>query len=122
MNQESTETTRNGLPKWKPGESGNPAGRPKGSKNRSTIVKEILALPHEDGKNYEYAATKAIAEKAIAGDVMAWDKLMDAAHGKVADKTEITGEDGGPINIHNNDAEILARYYASQGKKLTKKE
>ena len=29
-------------PAWKPGESGNPNGRPKGSKNRSTIAKRLL--------------------------------------------------------------------------------
>lgn len=28
--------------KWKPGESGNPSGRPKGSKSTGTMVKEIL--------------------------------------------------------------------------------
>jgi hypothetical protein len=27
---------------WKPGQSGNPAGRPKGSKNESTLLREIL--------------------------------------------------------------------------------
>jgi hypothetical protein len=38
--------------------------------------------------NYEYAATKAIADKAVAGDVTAWEKLMDSAHGKLTDKKE----------------------------------
>ena len=31
-------------PRWKKGESGNPAGRPKGSKNRSTIIREMLDM------------------------------------------------------------------------------
>jgi hypothetical protein len=31
--------------KWRPGQSGNPSGRPKGSKSTSTIVKEILDQP-----------------------------------------------------------------------------
>jgi hypothetical protein len=31
--------------KWKPGQSGNPSGRPKGSKSTGTMVKEILDQP-----------------------------------------------------------------------------
>ena len=29
---------------WTKGESGNPSGRPKGCKNRSTIVRELLEV------------------------------------------------------------------------------
>ena len=32
------------LKSWSKGESGNPKGRPKGSKNRSTIVRELLEV------------------------------------------------------------------------------
>lgn len=38
------------LTPWKPGQSGNPAGKPKGAKNNSTVVKKILAAPANDGK------------------------------------------------------------------------
>jgi hypothetical protein len=72
-----------------PGEVRNPSGRPKGSRNRSTIVREILDLMHESGQTYEYVSTKAVAEKAAAGDVTAWDKLMDSAHGKLSDKIDL---------------------------------
>lgn len=93
----------------KPGEVRNPNGRPLGAKNRSTITREILELKHASGQTYEYAATLAVAEKATNGDVTAWDKLMDAAHGKVADKTELTGANGGPVAIlSESDNEILA--------------
>lgn len=74
---------------WKAGDpSPNPNGRPKGAKNRQTIVKEILELQHETGQTYEYVATKAVADKATAGDVTAWDKLMDSAYGKLTDKVD----------------------------------
>jgi hypothetical protein len=64
-------------------------GRPKGSKNRSTIAREILELQHASGQTYEYASTKAVADKAANGDVQAWEKLMDAAHGKLSDKIDL---------------------------------
>lgn len=97
------------LTPFPPGVSGNPSGRPPGSKNRSTIAREILELKHASGQTYEYASTLAVAEKAVGGDVTAWDKLMDAAHGKVADKTELTGANGGPVAVlSESDHEILA--------------
>lgn len=79
---------------WKPGDpSPNPNGRPKGSKNRQTIAKEILELQHETGQTYEYVATKAVADKATAGDVTAWDKLMDSAYGKTTDVVDHKSSD-----------------------------
>lgn len=84
-NSESAEN----LNPFVPGQSGNPNGRRKGSKNRSTIVREILELMHESGQTYEYAGTKAIADKMVAGDVQAWDKLMDSGYGKVKDTSEV---------------------------------
>lgn len=87
---ENTDKSLENLKPWKPGESGNPNGRPKGIKNRSTIVREILELVHEaTGQTYEYASTKAIADKAATGDVTAWERLMDSAYGKVTDKQEV---------------------------------
>lgn len=31
--------------RFKPGESGNPAGKPKGTKNRSTVARKVLEMP-----------------------------------------------------------------------------
>lgn len=75
---------------WKAGDpSPNPSGRPKGAKNRATIVREILELMHASGQTYEYAGTKAVADKMLSGDVGAWDKLMDSAYGKIADQMNL---------------------------------
>lgn len=82
------------LKPWKPGQSGNPKGREKGSRNRSTIVREALEAVAEDGVMYVDKATIAILAKAMAGDVNAYKELMDSGYGKVSDKTEITGKDG----------------------------
>lgn len=93
---ENTQDTRGLTPemianKWKSGaESPNPSGRPKGAKNRQTIVREILEAIHEgSGKSYAEASTLAVAEKAAAGDVTAWEKLMDSGFGKLTEKSQV---------------------------------
>lgn len=75
---------------FKEGESGNPAGRPKGSRNRSTIIREILEL-QEKVKNpitqkdetltQEEIMTLAILSKARKGDVRAYEALMNSGYG-----------------------------------------
>ena len=40
--------SRDNLNRFKKGESGNPSGRPKGSKNRKTIAREWLAFLQEE--------------------------------------------------------------------------
>ena len=52
-------------PPWKPGESGNPDGRPKGSRNKATLAAEALL----DGEA-EALSRKAV-ELALDGDVTA---------------------------------------------------
>lgn len=85
-------------PRWKKGESGNPAGRPKGSKNRSTIVKEILSLltkldnpitGKEEWLTNEQHMTISILQKAIKGDVNAYKALMDSAYGTAKDTMDL---------------------------------
>lgn len=82
-------------PRWKKGESGNPAGYPKGKPHRATIAKKWLAAMEKgqafDGKEYnltqEELITIAIITKAKAGDVNAYRELLNSAYG--APKQEI---------------------------------
>ncbi len=91
------------LTPWKPGHSGNPKGRPKGSRNRSTIMRELLELTAvENVKDYQKAImgddfqpdtiadqiAAAIVMKALDGDVAAFKELMDSAFGKLTDRVE----------------------------------
>lgn len=80
------------LKPWKPGQSGNPAGRKLGSKNVSTIVRELLKQDATDsvlgdiplsesikGKSTTYAQAMVLVmiQKALEGDVRAVRWLAD---------------------------------------------
>jgi hypothetical protein len=77
-------------PAWSKGESGNPAGRPKGAKNRSTVARQWLEV-NQSLKNpltgetelmsQEDLMTLAIIKKAREGDVAAYKALMDSGYG-----------------------------------------
>jgi hypothetical protein len=77
-------------PNWDKGESGNPNGRPKGSKNRSTIARQWLEVNQNlknplTGENetmsQEDLMTLALIKKARDGDVNAYKALMDSGYG-----------------------------------------
>lgn len=86
-------------PAWSKGQSGNPAGRPKGSKNRSTIAKYWLSI-EQDLKNpltgtnetmsQEDLMTLALIKKAREGDVSAYKALMDSGYGAPIQQVEQT--------------------------------
>lgn len=97
---------------WVKGQSGNPKGYPKGKPNRSTILKELLGLTLKkpDGKNadnpfdtsekkitIEKAIEIVLIQKALKGNMDAIREIKDTIHGKMTEKTELTGFEGGPI-------------------------
>jgi len=65
------------MPKWEPGQSGNPAGRPPGAKNFTTKVREALEKI-ADGKDYTYeeAFIKSILKKGIVDGDSTIQKLI----------------------------------------------
>jgi hypothetical protein len=90
---------------WKKGQSGNPSGRPLGSKNRSTVLKELLGLklrkadggfvahpldPDKKQITAEEAVAAALIKKALKGDVAAIREIQDTIYGKIKDKMEIS--------------------------------
>lgn len=85
--------------KYVKGTSGNPAGRPKGTKNRATLIREKLEVlvKMEDplsGTITEMTLQDAVVltmiKKALAGDVPAAKELLDGAFGKITEKLETT--------------------------------
>lgn len=86
-------------PRWEKGESGNPNGRPKGAKNRSTIARYWLEV-NQNLKNpltgesetmsQEDLMTLALIKKAREGDVNAYKALMDSGYGAPLQQVEQT--------------------------------
>ena len=88
-------------PAWKEGESGNPNGRPKGSRNRATIAKKWLEMARKlqnpltgelESVSVEDEITLAQILKANKGDTNAYKALMDSAHGAPINQTELKVE------------------------------
>lgn len=85
--------------KFQKGESGNPNGRPKGAKNRSTIarywmeVNQSLKNPltgASETMSQEDLMTLALIKKAREGDVAAYKALMDSGYGAPVQVVEQT--------------------------------
>lgn len=93
-------------PRWRKGQSGNPKGRPKGSRNRSTVAKQWLEVAqkiknpitgNDETLEQQDIMTLALIKKAREGDVSAYRELMDSAYGKAIQQTDVTTQ-GEKIN------------------------
>ena len=84
------------LKPFKPGESGNPKGRKKGSLNLKTILENLLSQETDEideisGKrlNRYQKATLEVLKKAMAGDIYAFRELADRFEGKPSQSIEV---------------------------------
>lgn len=103
---------------FKKGQSGNPNGRPKGVKNFKTAIEELYALPIDTLeeeiklkvlginpriKTLEDALNARMLLDALCGDSYSKKEILERMHGKVSDKTELSGN----VDV-NLDPSILA--------------
>jgi hypothetical protein len=84
--------------RFRPGQSGNPKGRPRGSRNFRTDLKSTLDNPvrlKEEGKarkvSTQEAALLRLREKALSGDARALDRLIQLAQAHNNDDAPIGG-------------------------------
>lgn len=101
--------------RFRPGQSGNPAGRRKGLRNLKTDVKSTLAIPIKlkEGsrtrtRSTQEAALMVLRDKALRGDVRAIVRLLELADRFNSDAAQI-----GPSQpLSADDQAILAAYVA----------
>lgn len=92
------------LKPWKPGQSGNPAGKQKGRSVTARLrdlldAVELGGKEIPNGKQVADLLAEVILKNALKGDHRFVATVLDRTEGKVADKTEITGPDGGPNHV-----------------------
>lgn len=97
-------TGRNPPPKetqFMKGKTGNPNGRPKGTRNRSTIVREWLEASYKkinpitgqtETLQIQDHLVISLIGKALKGDVQAFRELFDSGHGKVSELLDVTSK------------------------------
>jgi hypothetical protein len=98
--------------RFKPGQSGNPKGRPKGTRNFSIDVKATLRSRVQvtrDGKptrvSTQEAALLRLREKALKGDARALDALLDLARiyndEEQVRRSNLSSDDAALLEIYN---------------------
>jgi hypothetical protein len=101
--------------RFKPGQSGNPKGRPKGVKNFETDLLEALLEPVEiknaNGRRTMTTAQKAVARKLVAkareGDPRACQQLINL----ILRSPKGNNSEAPAIVLDNDDRAILDEYY-----------
>ena len=99
---ESTEAQRTNREKsnanlrmFKPGQSGNPAGRPPGIRYLSELARDILKQSRRgdtDGKTTDELVVLALVKEALKGNTKAIEMLHDWTEGRVLDTHRIEGD------------------------------
>lgn len=122
---------------FKPGQSGNPAGKPKGSRSFKTVIAEVLELTAQSkdldadeaalfaklkailGREPAYREMMAFRQvaKAIAGDTQAFNAVADREEGKPVQAVALDAEidHSGKITVQHTD--IVDRINQVKGQK-----
>lgn len=83
-----------GLTPFKKGQSGNPAGRPLGARNRRTVILDAIRRIAEKKKmtveEIEDAIQVSGIEKALKGSYMHYSEISSGLYGKITDKVDVT--------------------------------
>lgn len=107
---------------FKPGKSGNPKGRPKGSKNLKTLIMneahelvEIVEKGEKKVMSQLHVMVAQLRNKAMGSDLKAIDRFLDYV--SRYEEQEETSENNASNDIKSEDAEILLAYEKQLRKK-----
>ena len=83
---------------FKPGQSGNPAGRVREKPFRDALLLAIKEATADNDRLKLRAVAEALVDKALEGDVAAIKEVADRLDGKVPQTNIMQGDDeGGPV-------------------------
>jgi hypothetical protein len=115
------------LKPFKPGQSGNPSGRPRNPiSDAARRLASQRVMKDKEKRTWAEIMVLGVAEQAAKGNVQAFAVLADRIEGKVASKMELGGPSGGAIPItqmtpEENEKRILelsAKWAAKRGMKI----
>lgn len=79
---------------WKPGQSGNPSGRPKTVSLTAIMLRKLKEEhPDEPEKIRAEKVVEAALKQAESGNFQMFKEIWDRVDGKVADKLEVTRDE-----------------------------
>lgn len=94
------------LKHFQPGQSGNPAGKPKGRLHMTTMLRALLETQTTDehGNVNTHAAliNQALAKKAASGDTAAIKEIFERIDGKTSQVVEIGNRDDQAFKIQHS--------------------
>ncbi len=105
MASDKQEKSRTPRPQeWKPGQSGNPGGRPRNEDSLAAQLREVLAeVDEESGKT----KARLLAEKYVAlgldGNVMAITAIADRVDGKPPHSVTLKGDTDAPLHVRHSE-------------------
>lgn len=96
---------------WKPGESGNPAGRPKTDWTWKDLLEEVaeeeIELKGKDGTTTKHLFKKLIAkklfQKAFQGDIQAIREIMNRRDGMPKQKVDVEAEGNWNVTLKRDE-------------------
>ncbi|MDP7288570.1 MAG: DUF5681 domain-containing protein [Phycisphaerae bacterium] len=98
-------------PRFKPGQSGNPKGRPP-ERPLTALLRETLDA--NDGELIRSIVLVAV-ERAVAGDFRYFKEIMDRTDGKVSERLNVTANDMDAEDYPGLSAEQLALIAETEG-------
>ncbi len=87
---------------WKPGESGNPDGRPRDQFSFMGILRAALAEKNKAGKSVGQRLVERYIKLGLAGNGQALEALMARIDGKPAQSLKLTGDDAAPLHVRHS--------------------
>ncbi len=74
---------------WKPGQSGNPNGRPKRDWTFAGEIEKALEEATKDGKTIKHHLVRSLLKAGLSGNVIAIEKIMNRLDGMPQQKVEM---------------------------------
>ena len=84
---------------WKPGQSGNPKGRPKGISLVDALQAVLKAKAEDSGRPVKTLVAEKLVELALAGNLEAIKLCFEYTDGKPAQPVDVGGPGGGPLQV-----------------------